>query len=143
MTELGIDPATLAYCSTPDGGNLGTYDIFHSKRGALSTEALYRLDVQVSKGFRVGSTEITGIFTILNLFGTELGTRFNTDAFRQATATDEDGFTYNLVYQDDDPNEPYYDEYYGGDGSPVLIPVGEATDFQSPRRYEIGLRVEF
>jgi hypothetical protein len=144
MDALGIDPATIDYCTSPDGGNLGSYDIFHSERGALDTKSLYRLDLQVSKGFRVGSTEITGIFTILNVFGTELGTVFNSDAFRQDTMTDpETGFVEPLVYQDDDPNEPYYDEYYGADSSPVLIPVGEPTSFQQPRRYELGLRIEF
>ena len=79
------------------------------------------------------------ILSVLNLFGTELEYGFNTQAFLHGTDADGNG----LRYQDDDPTAPYYDEYYGADGSPVLVPIGEPLGHQDPRRYEIGLRIDF
>ncbi len=144
MTSLGIDPATMAYCSTVDGFAFGTnYDILHTPRGSVETKGIWQLDVQVSKGFRIGSTELEGILTIYNIFGTEYDRTFNSTAFRQKTEDDEAGFPEGLVYQDDDPNAPYYDEYYGADSSPVLWDIGEPTAYWDPRRYEIGIRFEF
>jgi hypothetical protein len=144
ITELGIDLATLNYCSSPDGFRFGeNYDIYHTPRGGFETKSIWQVDVQISKGFRIGSAELEGILTIYNLFGNEFDRTFNTTAFRQKTEPDEAGFPVGLTYQDDDPNAPYYDEYYGADNSPVLWDIGEPTDYWDPRRYEIGVRFEF
>jgi hypothetical protein len=145
MTELGIDPATLAYCTSPDGFAFGSnYDINHSPRGSLETKSVWQLDLQVMKGFRIGKAEIEGILTVYNIFGQEWDSSFNSTAFRQDTEPDpETGRPVGLVYQDDDPSAPYYDEYYGADNSPVLVPIGAATSYWDPRRYEIGFRIEF
>ncbi|HOC42336.1 MAG TPA: TonB-dependent receptor [Thermoanaerobaculales bacterium] len=145
MAALGIDPATLAYCTTPDGFSFGAnYTLNHTPRGALETKSVWQLDLQVTKGFMVAGMELEGILTIYNLFGQEFDNSFNATAFRQATETNPDtGFTSGLVYQDDDPNAPYYDEYYGADDSPVLMPIGAVTSYWDPRRYEIGIRMEF
>ena len=144
MNSLGIDPATMDYCTTPDGFSFGTnYDINHTPRGEVELKSIWQVDIQVSKGFRIGSTELEGILTIYNLFGNEFDRAFNTTAFRQKTEIDENGDSVPLVYQNDDPNAPYYDEYYGEDDSPVLWEIGEPTSYWDPRRYEIGVRFEF
>ena len=142
MTELGIDPATLAYCGV--SSSLASYDIYHTPRGALETKSVWQLDLQVSKGFQIGGMELEGILTVYNLFGQEWDSTFNSTAFRQATETDpETGRARGLVYQDDYPDRPYYDEYYGVDSSPVLMPIGAPTTYYDPRRYELGVRFEF
>ncbi len=145
MTELGIDPATMAYCTTPDGFNFGAnYTINHTPRGAVETKGVWQLDLQVTKGFKVGNMEVEGILTVYNLFDQEWDESFNATAFRQDTETDpETGFATGLVYQDDDSSAPYYDEYYGADSSPVLVPIGAPTSYWDPRRYELGVRFEF
>jgi hypothetical protein len=98
----------------------------------------------VTKGFQIAGMELEGILTVYNLFGQEWDSTFNSTAFRQDTEPDpETGFPISLVYQDDDPNLPYYDEYYGEDSSPVLVPIGAADSYYDPRRYEIGVRIEF
>jgi len=144
MAALGIDPATMEYCTSPDGVDLGGYGINHSLRGGLEMKSVWQLDVQVSKGFRIGRTELEGILTVYNLFGQEWDETFNSTAFLQETSEDpETGEVTGLVYQDDDPSAPYYDEYYGADRSPVLVPIGEPRSWWDPRRYEIGVRIEF
>jgi hypothetical protein len=144
MAALGIDPATMAYCTTPDGVDLGRYGINHSPRGALEMKSVWQLDLQLSKGFRIGGTELEGILTVYNLFGQEWDESFNSTAFLQETSQDPaTGEISGLVYQDDDPSAPYYDAYYGADGSPVLVPIGAARTWWDPRRYEIGIRLEF
>ncbi len=143
MEELGIERSLLQYCSTGDGAFLGTEDILLRPRGDFQTKSAWQLDLQFSKTWDVGRTQLTGILTVLNVFGRELDNRFNDTAFRQDTEIDEDGNPVGLEYQDDDPNEPYYDEYYGFDGSPVLLAVGAPTGYLLPRRYELGFRVQF
>jgi hypothetical protein len=98
----------------------------------------------VTKGFKIAGAELEAILTIYNLTGQEFDESFNATAFRQATEPNpETGFPVGLVYQDDDPTLPYYDEYYGADNSPVLVGIGEPTSYWDPRRYEIGVRFEF
>jgi hypothetical protein len=145
MAALGIDPATMAYCTTPDGFNFGAnYTLNHTPRGALETKSVWQFDLQVTKGFKLGAMEVEGILTVYNLFGQEWDNAFNSTAFRQASEPDPDtGFPIALVYQDDDPSLPYYDEYYGADSSPVLVGIGQPTSYWDPRRYEIGVRFEF
>jgi hypothetical protein len=138
MTGLGIDPETVAYCTTPDGQGLDTW-IIHSPGGSIETKSVWQLDVQISKAFRVGNTDLQAIVTVYNLFSHEWDKTFNRRAFLQDTDEDNNG----LHYQDDDPTAPYYDEDYGADGSPVLVPILEPLSYWDPRRYEIGFRIEF
>jgi hypothetical protein len=138
MAALGIDPATMAYCSTPDGITLDSRYIFHRPMN-LATNSVWQLDLQLSKTFKVGPTDIDAILTVYNVFGHEWDSTFNGAAFRQDTDDEGNG----LIYQDDDPGAPYYDEYYGADGSPVLVPIGAPLSYRDPRRYEIGVRIEF
>jgi hypothetical protein len=99
----------------------------------------------VSKGFNLGGNiDLEAIVTVQNVFGQEWDNTFNSTAFRQETAQDPlTGEVTGLVYQDDYPDQPYYDEYYGADNSPVLVPIGQARSWWYPRRYEIGVRIEF
>jgi hypothetical protein len=145
ISQLGIDPDTLSYCTSPDGVDLSTYDIYHFPRGYLETKSVWQLDIQVSKAWSVGGTvDLEAILTVQNIFGNEWDRSFNSTAFRQETAQDpETGEVRGLVYQNDDPNLPYYDEYYGADSSPVLVPIGAPRTWWDPRRYEIGFRIEF
>ena len=144
MAELGIDPATVDYCTSPDGADLGSYTIYHFPRGSLETKSVWQLDIQVTKGFQIGGGELEAILTIENLFGNEWDASFNSTVFRQETEQNEvTGEVTGLVYQDDDPTAPYYDEYYGADGSPVLVPIGDPRTWYDPRRYELGVRFEF
>jgi hypothetical protein len=138
MNELGIDPETVAYCTTPDNVNLSHY-IVHSPPGSVETKSVWQLDVQFSKLFRVGNLDLQAIVTVYNLFGNQWDDTFNIRAFLQDTDDDNNG----LRYQDDDPSAPYYDEYYGADDSPVLVPIGQPLSYWDPRRYEIGFRIEF
>jgi hypothetical protein len=135
----------MAYCSTLDGYSFGTaYDINHTPRGSYETKSEWQLDLQVTKGFKVAGMELEGILTVYNLFGQEWDASFNSTAFRQETEQDPvTGEINALVYQDDDPSAPYYDEYYGADNSPVLVPIGAPRTWYDPRRYEIGIRIEF
>jgi hypothetical protein len=140
MAALGIDRSTLAYCTTPDGADLDE-SIIHSPGGSVESGSLWQLDLQLSKTFRLGAVDLQAILTVYNLFSQEQEWEccVNTMAFLQDTDSDGNG----LFYQDDDPTAPYYDEYYGADGSPVLVPVGETLSYLDPRRYEIGFRIEF
>jgi hypothetical protein len=137
MESLAIDPATMSYCTVPDVPTI--YWIAHWPRGSLQTKSVWQLDVQLSKAWRIGAVDLEAIVTIYNLFDHEWDRSFNFLAFLQDT--DQDGI--GLIYQDDDPDAPYYDTYYGADGSPVLVPIGAAESYWDPRRYEIGLRIEF
>jgi hypothetical protein len=144
MASLGIDPATLQYCGSPSSAFVSGYDINHTPRGAYETKSVWQFDLQVMKGFRVGNFEIEGILTVYNLFGQEWDETFNTTAFRQDTEVDpETGRSIPLVYQNDDASAPYSDEYYGADNSPVLVPIGAPLTYWDPRRYEVGVRLEF
>ncbi len=139
MVALGIDPATVDYCTTPDGGDLGGSYSLHGGSGYWQSPSLWQVDLQVSKSWRVGRVDLQAIITVYNVFGNEWGDTVNDQAFLQDT--DDDGNP--LQYQDDDPSAPYYDAYYGADSSPVLVPIGEPFSYWDPRRYEIGFRVEF
>jgi hypothetical protein len=144
MADLDIDPDTMAFCTTPDGLNLDGYWIKYQPRGSLEMKSVWQANIQLSKSFRAGRADITAIVSILNLFNQEWDMTFNSTAFQQLTEEDpETGESIPLFYQDDDPEAPYYDEYYGADSSPVLTPIGAATSYWEPRRYEIGLRIEF
>jgi len=131
--EFDIDTDLVQYCSTSDGAALGTTDIFLHPRGSFETKSTWQLDIQASKTWNVKSVDITVVGTIYNLFDRELDLTFNSEAYLE---TGEE-------YQNDDPNAPYYDEYYGEDSSPVLRDIGEPLSYRLPRRYEVGFRIEF
>jgi len=88
---------------------------FVEPRGSREADSLYQLDLQLSKGFRVGeSLRLVLIGSVFNVFSNE-----------QATAV------CNSINNCGAP----------GAADPILL--GDATNWQIPRRYEIGFRVEF
>ncbi len=131
--EFDIDTDLIQYCTTSDGAALGTSDIFLHPRGSFETKTTWQLDIQASKTWNIKSVDLTVVGTIYNLFNRELDLTFNSEAYLE-TGND---------YQNADPNEPYYDEYYGEDSSPVLRDIGEPLSYRLPRRYEVGFRIEF
>ncbi len=84
----------------------GTYLI--EPRGNREGEDAYGLDLQVSKGFRVGPTRLVLIGSVFNVFSTEYVTEICEDL--------------------------------SGCGNFAL---GDPAEWATPRRYEVGFRVEF
>jgi hypothetical protein len=141
LTALGVDETITDYCVTPDGRLLDgelSY-LFLQQWGSREGHSSWQLDLQVAKGFQLGDLHLQAIFSVYNLFNTEAVTGVNYQALRNEVDDNDNP----IRYQDNDPTLPYYHEYYGADGSPVLVPLGEPTNYQRPRRYEIGLRIEF
>jgi hypothetical protein len=90
---------------------------FWEPRGSREGNETYQLDLQLSKGFRIGQVRLEVIGTVLNVFSTE----------RPLDQTD-------------------VCEEWGGCADPEgpgSVPLGAATNWQTPRRYEVGFRIEF
>jgi hypothetical protein len=83
--------------------------LFLEPRGQGRANSLYNLDLQLMKGFQIGSTRLRLIGTVYNVLDTELAT----GVCERATGC--------------------------GGG----FEMGDAIAWQQPRRYELGLRVEF
>jgi hypothetical protein len=102
LERLGIDyEEMLQYCQSESSGW-----IFLEPRGSRRGDDLWQLDLQISKGFRIGNVRLVGIVSVFNTFSEETPISFMDDPF----------------------SEP-------GWGSPV--------EWQQPRRWEVGFRVEF
>ena len=102
LERLGIDrDEMLGYCQSPASGWL-----LLEPRGSRRGGDLWRLDLQLTKGFRIGNVRLVGIVSVVNVFSEEAPTGFIQDPF----------------------------DYRGW---------GTAQDWQEPRRWEVGLRVEF
>jgi outer membrane receptor protein involved in Fe transport len=102
LQRLGIDyDEMLGYCQSPDSGSL-LLEPQGSRRGA----DLWQLDLQLSKGFRIGNVRLVAIASVFNAFSNEAPTGFIQDPF------DHRGW-------------------------------GTPESWQDPRRWEVGLRVEF
>jgi hypothetical protein len=90
------------------------HEVHTLPRGTLEANDTYQLDLQVSKGFTVGNLRIELIGAVLNALDNE------------------------------QPSEVC--EFIGGCANPEgegLVNLGSATKWQVPRRYEVGLRLEF
>jgi hypothetical protein len=140
LNGVDFDPSVPSYCVPPDveGPLLGQRLVLEGW-GSRESPALWRFDLQLAKSFRIRQVDLQAIFSVYNLFGSEQATSVNFWALNPRL--DDDGEI--VRYQNVDPSAPYYDEYYGADDSPVLIPIGEPWRYQRPRRYEIGFRIEF
>jgi hypothetical protein len=102
LERLGIDyNEMLQYCQSPSSGWI-TLEPQGSRRG----EDLWQLDLQASKGFRVGSVRLVGIVSVFNAFSEEAPIAFVQNPFHAR-----------------------------GWGTPI--------EWQEPRRWEVGFRVEF
>jgi hypothetical protein len=87
---------------------------FLEPRGSRDGRNQYQLDLQLTKGFTVGPVRLALIGSASNVFSDELPT---------AVCQHVSGCGFEE------------------DGSPITM--GDPTDWQTPRRYELGFRVEF
>jgi hypothetical protein len=102
MERLGIDyDEMLGYCQSPESGQL-----FLEPQGSRRGHDLWQLDLQLSKGFRIGNVRLVGIASVFNAFSEEAPTVFVQDPFDR-------------------------------------LGWGTAEEWQDPRRWEVGFRIEF
>jgi hypothetical protein len=87
---------------------------FLEPRGSRGANDQYQLDLQLTKGFTVGAVRLALIGSAFNVFSAE-----------QPTAVCEHVSGCGV----------------GEGGDPIVM--GDPTDWQTPRRYELGFRVEF
>jgi len=77
LQRLGIDyDEMLGYCQTDASGWL-----LLEPRGSRRGSDLWRLDLQLSKGFRIGNVRLVGIVSVFNVFSEEAPTGFIQDPF--------------------------------------------------------------
>jgi hypothetical protein len=117
----GVRGDLAQYCSNVGGGST----IFLEPRGSRKNKSVWQLDLQLSKTFKVGSVDLTGIVTVQNVTGHEFDSTFNSTAFR---TTSDPSFGQHV---DGTPEDVYY------------VPIGQPTSYWLPRRYEVGFRIEF
>ncbi len=102
LERLGIDyDEMLPYCQSESSGT-----ILLVPQGNRRGADLWQLDLQVSKGFRIGSVRLVAIVSAFNVFSEEARSSFVQDPF------DRRGW-------------------------------GTPESWQEPRRWEVGVRVEF
>ncbi len=87
---------------------------FLEPRGSQEANSNHQVDLQLMKGFNISSVRLVLIGSVYNAFSTELATAVCNSV--SGCGTD-------------------------GDGNP--IEAGGATNYQTPRRFEVGFRVEF
>jgi len=124
LAELGVDEEIAQACFTGDGIALQSQGILLRPRGDFETSDVWQVDLQVSKTIRIARVHLTGVITVLNVFGHQPGREFNDRAFRQEVDADDN---------------PVFDV----DGDPVYTPVGAPLNYWLPRRFELGVRLEF
>ncbi len=116
LAFYGVDPSMVQYCYTSDHVLKADYPINLEPRGGTDTRSVWQIDLQLAKSIDIKSTTLKLILAVNNLFDRELAKSYNETAFRQME--DEQGnFTW--------------------------MPVGYPTSYYQPRRYEVGVRVEF
>jgi hypothetical protein len=102
LGELGITRQYHRdYCA---GARFG--DVLFEPRGSRRGEPNYQLDLQLSKGFALGSTQLQLVLTVLNLLSSEQPVEYESGVLQ-------------------------------------VLPWGTPLEYQLPRRYEVGLRLEF
>jgi hypothetical protein len=113
---IGFDAfwsSAFAYDAQSISGYVSFADVFDEPRGSRRAEDNYQIDLQVSKQFKVGRLNVSLIGSINNLLSSERVT---------AVCTLTEGCA-------DDRGNEYV--------------LGQPTDWQNPRNYELGFRVEF
>jgi len=106
----------------------GTY--FIEPRGSRRLPHFSQLDMQVQKDFRVANTKLGLIATVYNVMNHETITALNGNAGARAKVDPTTGTVFI------DPNQQT-------GANRLSRTFGQPTAFQTPRRYEAGIRVEF
>jgi hypothetical protein len=102
LERLGIEyDQMVQYCQSPSSGTL-----FLEERGQRRGADLWQIDLQLTKGFRVGPTRLVLIASAFNVTSEEAPTAFIENAFS-------------------------------------TLGWGTAFEWQDPRRWELGFRLEF
>jgi hypothetical protein len=114
---------TVPPISIPDG------NYFIEPRGSRRLPHFTQTDVQIQKDFRLGSSKIGLIFSVLNLLNAETITGVNGNAGSRAIA-DANGKLFI------DPNQ-------ATGANRLSATFQQPTAFQRPRRYEVGIRFEY
>lgn len=117
LAWYGTSADQLQYCSSGDNVFLGSNTIFLEPRGDSEVNDIWNVDLQVSKAFRIGRFDVSGVLAVYNLIGEEIANSFNSE-----------------IVQDSLFGDPQNDNY---------VPFGAKLGYTQPRRYELGFRVEF
>jgi hypothetical protein len=102
------------YADGTDDTSIRNWIRFEEPRGNRTANDDYQIDFQLSKGFTLGAVRLELIGSVYNLLSSERPTGVC--------------------------------DHISGCGNPEgegLVPLGAPTSWQEPRRYELGLRVEF
>jgi hypothetical protein len=108
------DSRYTPYANRFDDDSIRFTERYEEPRGNRTASDNYQIDVQFSKGFTLGAVRLELIASVLNLLSSE------------------------------QPVEVC--EHISGCGNPEgegLVPLGAPTEWQEPRSYELGFRVEF
>ncbi len=92
-------------------------DYFVEPRGSRNANSTYNLDLEASKGWTLGAVRLELIGTIYNVLSSERATDVCEQYTDGCTTTDKD--------------------------TTVHVDFGQPITWQTPRRYEVGFRVEF
>jgi hypothetical protein len=105
----------------------GTY--FIEPRGSRRLPHFTQTDVQIQKDFRLATSKVGLIFSVLNLLNSETVTSVNGNAGSRAIV-DSSGKLFI------DPNQ-------STGANRLAAGFSQPTSFQRPRRYEVGVRFEY
>lgn len=79
LERLGIDyDEMLGFCQSPSSGTL-----FLEPRGSRRASSQWQLDLQLTKGFQIGSARLVGIVSVFNVFSEEAPTSHVEDPFNR------------------------------------------------------------
>jgi len=110
--------------TAPDGPYGGaTYSYFAGRHGAERLPDAWRFDLRIGKDFRIGRITAGVYVDVFNLFDNQEVIDIDSDLGTIALVGDEPGATYTVI----DANPRY----------------GSAVEWQPPRSYFIGARIEF
>ncbi|PYQ57797.1 MAG: hypothetical protein DMF58_17405, partial [Acidobacteria bacterium] len=113
---------------------------FIEPRGSRRLPDFSQTDLSLEKAFTVGPTRLALIATVINVFNAETATAINGNAGVRAIADPNTGRLLVIT----DPNFNGTGKPYQQVGPNRINPsFGQPTNWQQPRRYEAGLRIEF
>ena len=106
------------------------YTVFVEPRGSRRLPAYSQLDLQLQKDFHIGQLKAGLIGSIFNVLNSETAIAVNTNAGTRAITDPATGRLFLDPNQQSGPNR-------------LSATFERPTSFQFPRRYEVGVRLEF